>query len=84
MNKRDNEKPQHEVTLPDFWMAKYPVTVAQFRAFTEATKYSFEHWQYNNTATNPLLLSLGMRRWNTRNGWIRNFVSMLNSRSNLA
>ena len=54
-NDRDDEKPQHEVTLPDFWMARYPVTVTQFRAFTEATKYSFEYWQYNHIATHPVV-----------------------------
>jgi formylglycine-generating enzyme required for sulfatase activity len=37
---RDNEKPQHKLTLPDYWMAKYPVTVAQFRAFTRAADYT--------------------------------------------
>jgi formylglycine-generating enzyme required for sulfatase activity len=37
---RDEEKPQHTVTLPDYWIAKYPVTVAQFRAFTKATNYT--------------------------------------------
>jgi formylglycine-generating enzyme required for sulfatase activity len=52
---RDDEKPQHEVPLPDFWMARYPVTVAQFKAFTEATKYSFDYWQYNYIATHPVV-----------------------------
>src|SRR4029077_4155499 len=33
----DNEKPQHEVTLPAFYMARYPVTVAQFRGFVEVS-----------------------------------------------
>ena len=34
------ETPQHKVSLPDYWMAKYPVTVAQFRAFVETTDYT--------------------------------------------
>ena len=37
---QDREKPQHKLTLPDYWMSKYPVTVAQFHAFVEATDYS--------------------------------------------
>jgi len=33
----DDELPQHEVTLPGYWIGRYPVTVAQFRAFVEAS-----------------------------------------------
>jgi formylglycine-generating enzyme required for sulfatase activity len=34
----DDERPQHELNLPyDYWMAKYPVTVAQYRAFVAAS-----------------------------------------------
>lgn len=28
------ERPQHEVTVPGFWMGKYPVTQAQYKAIT--------------------------------------------------
>ncbi len=36
----DDEQPQHEVDLPyDYWMARYPVTVAQWWAFVKATGY---------------------------------------------
>jgi hypothetical protein len=35
----DNELPQHEITLSRYFMAQYPVTVAQFRAFVDVTEY---------------------------------------------
>lgn len=35
----ESEVPQHQVYLPDFYIARVPVTVAQFRAFFEATGY---------------------------------------------
>lgn len=52
---QESEKLQHTVVLPDFWIAKFPVTVAQFRVFTEATKYSFGFWNYNLVATQPIV-----------------------------
>jgi serine/threonine-protein kinase len=33
----ENEKPQHRVTLDGYWIYKYPVTVAQYRQFCQAT-----------------------------------------------
>jgi formylglycine-generating enzyme required for sulfatase activity len=34
-----DEQPQHELTLPTYYIAHYPVTVAQFRAFVEDSGY---------------------------------------------
>ncbi|HEV7509444.1 MAG TPA: SUMF1/EgtB/PvdO family nonheme iron enzyme [Thermoanaerobaculia bacterium] len=34
-----DEVPQHEVTLPVFWMARFPVMVGQFRSFVAASDY---------------------------------------------
>ena len=33
------EFPQHRVTLPGYWIGRYPVTVVQFRVFVEASGY---------------------------------------------
>ncbi len=34
----DRERPQHRVTLPSFWMGKYPVTQAQWRTVAAMSK----------------------------------------------
>jgi len=38
-NEDDAEKPIHQVTLTDFYMGKYPVIVAEFEQFIEATSH---------------------------------------------
>ena len=36
----DDEQPQHEINIPyDYWVARYPVTVAQFADFVEKSAY---------------------------------------------
>jgi formylglycine-generating enzyme required for sulfatase activity len=38
-------RPQQTLDLPEVWIAKYPVTYRQWRAFLEATGYGWEgHW----------------------------------------
>jgi formylglycine-generating enzyme required for sulfatase activity len=39
----DDEKPQHTVYLPAFYIGKYPVTVAQFRSFAEKSGQSINY-----------------------------------------
>jgi len=34
----NNEKPVHEVTVNDFYISKYPITVAQYRLFCDETR----------------------------------------------
>ena len=36
---QSDEKPQHTLTLPDYWIGKTPVTNAQFRPFVESDGY---------------------------------------------
>jgi formylglycine-generating enzyme required for sulfatase activity len=53
---RDDERPQHEVPIPyDYWIARYPVTVAQFRIFVQESDYDFEHWRNNSIANHPVV-----------------------------
>ncbi|MEW5869481.1 MAG: SUMF1/EgtB/PvdO family nonheme iron enzyme [Chloroflexota bacterium] len=35
----DDELPQHEVRLEDYWLGRFPVTVAQFRAFVQDSRH---------------------------------------------
>ena len=35
----EREQPRHTLALPGYWIGRYPVTVAQFRTFMEATGY---------------------------------------------
>lgn len=38
----DDEKPMHQVELPDYWVARYPVSVAQWREYLRAEQREAE------------------------------------------
>ena len=58
---RDRETPQHEVELPAYKIAKYAVTVGQYRAFMESAGYENREywteagwsWKTNKNITQP-------------------------------
>ena len=43
-NDYDREKPIHEVHVDGFWLARYPVTNAQYKLFMEARGYDQQKW----------------------------------------
>jgi formylglycine-generating enzyme required for sulfatase activity len=54
---RYDEFPQHTVRLSEYWIARYPATVAQFRAFMKDTEYQTdEDWEkYNEYDNHPVV-----------------------------
>ncbi len=40
----DDEKPQHTLDLPEFWMGRFPVTNALYAAFLGARKHPVKGW----------------------------------------
>jgi formylglycine-generating enzyme required for sulfatase activity len=47
-----DEGPSHEVCLPTFWMARYPVTVAQFQVFIRTSGYRPESFAFQEGPAN--------------------------------
>ncbi len=53
-NAQDDEQPQHTLELPTYWLAPYPVTVAQFRAFVTESDEKIEVWSGNTIPNSPV------------------------------
>jgi formylglycine-generating enzyme required for sulfatase activity len=52
----ENESPQHEVTLAGYFIGRYLVTVAQFRAFVTASSYQLNNqYSLKGKDTNPVV-----------------------------
>jgi formylglycine-generating enzyme required for sulfatase activity len=51
----DDEFPRHSLALPAYYIARYPVTVAQFRRFVEETHTGFDRWQWNPVLNHPVV-----------------------------
>ncbi len=72
----DDEKPTHSVTVDDFYIGKYEVSIAQFKAFIDDTGYKTdadkEGWSY-----------LWRGTWETKNGanWLSDVSGNTRSQS---
>lgn len=51
----DNEFPLHEVRLPTYYIARYPLTVAQFRAFVEYSGYEPDQRSLHGLPNHPVV-----------------------------
>jgi len=51
---RNEELPQHEVSLPRYWMNKTPVTVAQFRAYVQASGIAWKYFAHQGEEDYPI------------------------------
>jgi formylglycine-generating enzyme required for sulfatase activity len=74
-----DEQPQHTIDLPEYFVGRYPVTVAQFRAYVEDSGVALERADcLNAVANHPVVFvswyeALNYCRWLTRKlrGWAK-------------
>jgi len=60
----DQDRPQHKVKLPTYWIDKYPVTNAQYAKFVAATGYRAPlHWKNGKIPQGELLRPVTMVAW---------------------
>jgi formylglycine-generating enzyme required for sulfatase activity len=53
-NAYDDELPQHSVTLPVYWIGRYPVTVAQWRSFVKQSGYETDEKSLQDPDDHPV------------------------------
>jgi formylglycine-generating enzyme required for sulfatase activity len=61
----DEETPQHELHLPAFYLARFPVTVAQFQSFVEDSGYTDHHpASLEGVSNHPVVVVSWFDAWN--------------------
>lgn len=50
----DDELPKHEVTLPGYWIGRYPVTVAEFRRFVKESGHPADEDSLKDADDHPV------------------------------
>ncbi len=73
---RDNEKPQHVLFLPTFYIGRYPVTVAEFQAFVEESGFGVQEPRCLKGESNHPVVFVD---WNEATAYARHYGSTLPS-----
>jgi formylglycine-generating enzyme required for sulfatase activity len=69
-----NEQPPHEVDVPEFYIQRYPVTVAQFSTFVEQSRYVPKNMRYLKGVVNHPVVQVTWDDAMAYCAWLENWL----------
>jgi len=77
----ENETPRHTVNLPTYYMARFPVTVAQFRAFIDVTEDLDDNKDCLRGASNHPVVRVSRSEANAYCAWLNELLHIIEQTS---